>query len=162
MSPRKYISGALTIGLLLLLFSACAQEIESTGPGSPDPMLKELSEIKGKYTWDKELNRYIYSDKQRIEAILSTRDTELALKTLVGCLDNFELSNSVIQDKRVVLGIICYEAISQTAYYESTAQDGDVAKNWSGHILPTATPDELREAKKAWENVIASKTYILF
>lgn len=158
----KYISRVFSIGLLFFLFSACTQDIKSTSSDLPDSMLKELSEIKGKYVWDNELKRYIYSEKQRIEEILSTKETELVLKTLIGCLDNFELSNSVIQEKRVVLGIICHEAISQTAYYEHTTQDGDVAKNWSGHVLPTATPDELRKAKRAWETVVASKTYILF
>lgn len=159
---RKHSVRLFSIGLLLFLLHACAQYIKPAGFGSKDSLVKELSEIKGQYVWDNELKRYVYSEKQRIEEILSNRETEPALKVLVGCLDKLELSNSVVQDRKVVVGIICYEALSQTVYYEPSTPDGDVAMNWPGHISPTATPDELREAKRAWERVIATKAYIYF
>jgi hypothetical protein len=159
---KKYLFRTFSIGLLVFLIHACTQYIKPAGLGRMDSMVKELSEIKGQYVWDNELKRYVYSEKQRIEEISSNRETEFALKVLVGCIDKLELSNSVIQEKKVVVGIICYEAIAQTVYYEPTTQDGDVAMNWPGNISPNATPEELRAAKRAWERVIATKSYIYF
>ena len=118
--------------------------------------------MKGEYIWNNELKRYIYSEKKLIEKILSTREPELAVNLLVNCIDNITLTNSTLRGKRLAMGVICYEALSQTAYYEHTTQEGDIAKKWSGHILPTATPDELKEAKRAWKKVVDSKSYILF
>lgn len=159
---QKHVMCILSAGLLFFSVFACAQDIKPEDSIVADAMLKELSAINGKYIWNNEQKAYIYSEKQYIEEILSNKETEFVIKTLVGCLDNPELSNSTINNQRVALGMICYEALSQTAYYEDTTKEGDVAKYWPGHVLPTATPEELRRAKRAWEKVVDSKAYILF
>lgn len=108
------------------------------------------------------MKQYLYSEKQRIETILASRETARLITTLVSCLDNPKLTNSILNKNKVTLGIICYEALSQTAYYEPTDAKGDISPKWPGNIAPTATPDELHQAKQAWKKVIESKSYILF
>lgn len=162
MFSLKCVSRALIPGLLSIALLACSQETGHSVSTANDSLLNELSEIHGKYVWNDELKRYLYSEKQRIETILASRETKRLITTLVDCLDNPEPTNSILNENKVALGVICYEALSQTAYYEPTDAKGDISPKWSGNIVPTATPDELHQAKQAWEKVIESKSYILF
>ncbi|MBN1833463.1 MAG: hypothetical protein JW896_15265 [Deltaproteobacteria bacterium] len=161
MSSLNHVLRLISVGIIIILLSACFQKSSLVDTGFTDSMLTELREMKGEYLWNDELKRYIYSEKNLIEKILSTIEPELAVNVLVNCLDDLSLTNSTLRGKRLVTGVICYEALSQTVYYEPTTQEGDIAKKWPGHILPTATPDELSEAKRAWKKVIDSKSYIL-
>lgn len=161
MASPNYVLRLLSVGIIFIFLSACFQKTSLSDSGLTDSMLTELRQMKGEYLWNDELKRYIYSEKNQIEEILSTIEPEPAVNVLVNCLDDLTLSNSTLQGKRLAMGVICYEALSQTAYYEPTTQEGDIAKEWSGHILPTTTPDELREAKRAWKQVLDSKSYIL-
>lgn len=154
--PRALVPGLLSIALL-----ACSQETGPSVSTANDPLLNELSKIHGKYVWNDELKRYLYSEKQRIETILASRDAERLITTLVGCLDNPNPTNSVLNKRKIALGIICYEALSQTAYYEPTDATGDISRKWPGDIIPTATPYKMHQAKRAWEKVIESKSHIL-
>jgi hypothetical protein len=160
MSSLNYVLRLIFVGIIIILLSACFQKASLVDSGFTDSMLTELREMKGEYLWNDELKRYIYSEKNLIEEMLSTREPKLAVNVFVNCLDDLTLTNSTLRGKRLVMGVICHEALSQTVYYESTAQEGDIAKKWSGHILPTATPDELKEAKRAWKKVLDSKSYI--
>lgn len=160
MSFLNYALRVFSIAFIVISFSACAQNNNSVGPIYTDPILKELSEITGKYLWNTEVKRHNFSKKHHIEKIISSRNSELVIHTLVNCLDNLTLSNSTIGGKKVALGVICYEALSQMAYYEPTTKEGDIAKDWPGYILPTATPDELLEAKHVWKKIVDLKAYI--
>ncbi len=162
MFPLKCVSRALLPGLLSIALLACTQETGLSASNSNDSVLNELSEIHGEYVWNDELKRYLYSEKQRIETILASRNTEHLITALVGCLDNPKPTNSLLNKNKVALGIICYEALSQTAYYEPTDANGDISQRWPGNIVPTATPEELHQAKQAWKKVVESKSYILF
>jgi hypothetical protein len=161
MSPLNHVLRLISVGIIIILLSACFQKASLVDTGFTDSMLTELREMKGEYLWNDELKRYIYSEKDLIEKILSTIEPELAVNVLVNSLDDLSLTNSTLRGKRLVTGVICYEALSQTVYYEPTTQEGDIAMKWPGHILPTATPDELNEAKRAWEKVVESKSYLL-
>jgi hypothetical protein len=161
MSPLNHVLRLISVGIIIILLSACFQKTSLVDTGFADSMLTELREMKGEYLWNDELKRYIFSDKNLIEKILSTIEPELAVNVLVNSLDNLSLSNSTLQGKRLVAGIIYYEALSQTVYYEPTTQEGDIAMKWPGNILPTAKPEELKEAKRAWKKVLESKSYLL-
>lgn len=129
MFTLKCVSRALVTGLLSIALLACTQEAEYSVSTSNDSVLSELSEIHGKYVWNDELKRYLYSEKPRIETILASTETEYLITTLVDCLDNPKPTNSVLNKNKVSLGIICYEALSQTAYYESTDAKGIFPRN---------------------------------
>lgn len=161
MSSLNHVLRLISVGIFIILLSACFQNTGLVDLGITNSMLTELREMKGEYLWNDELKRYIYSEKNFIEKILSTREPEVAVNILVNGLDDLTLTNSTLRGKRLVMGVICHEALSQTVYYEPTTQEGDLAKKWSGHILPTAAPDELKEAKRAWKKVVDSKSYIL-
>jgi hypothetical protein len=161
MTSLNHVLRLIPVGIIIILLSACYQKASLVDSGFTDSMLTELREMKGEYLWNDELKRYIYSEKNQIEKILSSIEPELAVNVLVNCLDDLTLTNSTLQGKKLVIGVICYEALSQTVYYEPTTQEGDIAKKWPGYILPTATPDELKEAKRAWKKVLDSKSYIL-
>ncbi len=161
MPSLNHVLRLISVGIFIILLAACFQNTRSVDSGFTDSMLTKLREMKGEYLWNDELKRYIYSEKNLIEKILSIREPELVVNVLVNCLDDLTLTNSTLRGKRLVMGVICQEALSQTAYYEPTTKEGDIAKKWSGHILLTATPDELKEAKRAWTKVVDSKSYLL-
>lgn len=159
MSSLIHAARPISAAILLILLSAC---FESTPVDADvkDPLLTELRAINGEYQWNDELKRFIYSEKSLIEKILATRERKLAVSALVNCLDDLTLTRSTLGGKRLVTGIVCYEALSQAIYYEPTSQEGDIEKKWPGHILPTANPGELKEAKLAWKEVLDSKSYM--
>lgn len=160
MSSLIHAARPISAAILLILLSACFENTPLPDSDVKYPMLTELRAINGEYQWNDELKRFIYSEKSLIEKILANREPELAVSALVNCLDDLTLTNSTLGGKRLVTGVVCYEALSQTAYYEPTSQEGDIEKKWPGHILPTANPDELKEAKLAWKKVLDSKSYI--
>jgi hypothetical protein len=159
MSSLIHAARPISAAILLILLSACFENTPIDS-GVKAPLLTELRAINGEYQWNDELKRFIYSEKSLIEKILATREPELAVSALVNCLDDLALTSSTLGGKRLVTGVVCYEALSQTIYYEPTSQEGDIERKWPGHILPTATPDEIKEAKLAWKEVLDSKSYM--
>jgi hypothetical protein len=119
-----------------------------------------LAEVKGTYVWRGDLKRYHYSEKPRLEKLISAQPREHAVSALVECLDNTSPSRSSLDGKPIALRIVCYEALTQLVYYEPTTLDGDVAANWPGNISPSASPIEMRSAKQAWKEVLEKKAYI--
>jgi hypothetical protein len=81
------------------------------------------------------------------------------MSELIECLDNPTLSQSTLNGKPVVTGIVCYEALTQLASHEPTDAHGDVAKSWLGEVSPKASLAELKAAKEAWQQVQKEKTY---
>ncbi len=149
--------------ILFLLFAisiaSCAITSKSNSKKSIQEILTGLAAIEGKFVWRTDLKRYVYSDKVKIENLLSSRNKMLVIQTLTGCLDNALLSKSFLNESNVVLGVICYEALSQTIYHEPILPNGDIAEKWDGYILPNASLNELKAAKRAWSKVIDEKKY---
>ena len=130
-------------------------------PSAVEPgVRKSLSNIEGQYLWNSELERYVFSDKLKLEEIISSGNQEQTLLELVDCLDDLSPTKARLDEKSVVLGVVCYEALTQLAYYEATTPEGDIAGEWEGNISPNATSEELRAAKRAWHNVLREKKYI--
>lgn len=119
-----------------------------------------LSRIEGEFIWREDLGKYNYSDKLRIEEILSVHTHEKLVAILVDSLDDKSKTQSKINNEIVSLGIICYEALTQLIYYEPTTKDGDIEQNWPGYISPKSTSDEIQAAKQAWKKVIEANLYI--
>ena len=129
-------------------------------PSEKSNLKLRLSQLHGKFTWRDDLGRYDYSKKLEIEKALSTQIPERSVAILVDCLDDESESRSKIDNKPVPLGIICYEALTQLVYYEPTSANGDIAKNWPGHITPKSSFQEMQKAKQAWEKVLRTKSYV--
>lgn len=145
----------------MILFIGCSINSTPNNSNNTGPILTKLSEVHGTYQWNDEIKRIVYSKKGLIEEILSSQDPHISVRTLVSCLNDLSPTNSTMDGKAVVMGLICYEALSQTAYYEHTTSNGDIAEKWAGHIQPSATAKELDAAKRAWEIVLKSKSYVL-
>jgi hypothetical protein len=94
-----------------------------------------------------------------LEKILSGRPGEENVQLLVDCLDDTSPSHSAFDGTAVAVGIVCYEALTQTVYYEPTAPNGDIAANWPGNISPKASAQQMRDAKAAWTTVVEAKTF---
>jgi hypothetical protein len=111
------MAGNTLLRLLLLpavlTMLACTASDESHAAKRDSTLIDVLSDIKGLYTWNSGLNRYIYSEKLKIEEILTSRDRDASIKVLVDCLDNLTNTQSLLKGKPVAKGIICYEALSQ-------------------------------------------------
>ena len=155
---RMILNGLLFI-LAVTALAACAS---SSTPSTDVPILQKLSNIEGEFIWNERLKRYVYSEMELIENALAPIARNELIAILVNCIDNPSSSNSTLNGKHTPLGVVCYQALSQTAYYEATDSTGDIKSRWSGHVLPTANANELREAKRAWLEVINSNSYILY
>lgn len=144
---------------------ACGRDPHrTTGDASTSaeaPGLKQtLSQVKGSYTWRDDLARFQYSQKPRLEEILSTQRREEIVPVLVDCLDDSSPSQSVLDGKPVAVGMVCYEALTQLVYHEPTATGGDIATDWPGNISPRASAENMRAAKEAWRKVVADKSFV--
>jgi len=144
---------------LVISLAACA-----CNPAAKEksPVLAALTHIDGEYVWNKKLSRHIYNKMALIETIVSPENPEKLMTILANCIDDSTPSRSTLNGKHLSLGVICYQALSQTAYYEPTDSTGDIKEFWPGHILPTANAQEMRAAKRAWLDVVSAKSYILY
>lgn len=158
---RNIIHSAIGFAILVMAINifGCAKK-EYPSSEELNNLKSNLSQIKGEFVWREDLGRYHYSEKLRIEEILSAHSSEKLVALLVDSLDDKSKTQSKIGNENVSLGIICYEALTQLVYYEPTTMDGDIEQSWSGYISPKSTPDEIRAAKRAWKKVIDAKSYI--
>ncbi|VAX05477.1 hypothetical protein MNBD_GAMMA26-1575 [hydrothermal vent metagenome] len=159
MSNIKTMVNILCLMTAVISLAACTSNTVVEGK---IPFLEKLSKAKGEFVWNAKLTRHIYSKMEVIEKIAAPENPDELVAVLVNCIDDATPSNSILNGKNVSLGVICYQALSQTAYYESTDSTGDIKTLWSGHILPTASSAELQRAKHAWVDVVNSKSYILY
>jgi hypothetical protein len=133
-----------------LVLSACGGQ-ESSVPGLDSNVVAQLALVEGRYQWNAELGRYVFSAKDRLEEVTGSQDAEAALRSLVSCLDDSSSTRSTLDGDPVA---------SQLVYYEPMSPDGDIAEQWPGHLTPMATRDEMRAAREAWEAVVTSGEYI--
>src|SRR5258705_4919166 len=70
-----------------------------------------------------------------------------AVVALVDCIDRSDLAVATLAGKRVAFGVLCATALQRIA----SATEYEDAGDWAGGILPTATPLQLKEAKKEWK-----------
>ncbi len=122
-------------------------------------VIQAIAAVRGTYTWRSDINRYLYSDKSRLEEILLAGNRDEVVSLLVECLDDISPSQSTLDGNPVAVGIICHEALTQLIYYEPTAPNGDIAADWPGYILPQASPEQMREAQQAWKKAVEDKSF---
>jgi hypothetical protein len=157
---RNIIHSAVGFAILVIVFNifGCAKK-DYPSAEEINNLKSNLSQLKGEFVWREDLGKYHYSEKLRIEEILSVQSSEKSVAILVDSLDDKSKTQSKIDNEIVSLGVICYEALTQLVYYEPTTMDGDIAQHWPGYISPKSTPDEIRAAKQAWKKVIEEKSY---
>lgn len=147
-------------GLVLVAsFFGCSDQIRSK-PSGQARLLETLTNLGGQYVWDEQTKRYRYSDKVRLDEIVTSENRQQVLPVLVACIDDESPTQTRLNGKPVMLGILCYQALTQIAYYEPTEPGGDISKSWPGHISPIATVNDLRAAKRAWQQVLENKAFI--
>jgi hypothetical protein len=78
-----------------------------------------------------------------------------AVVALVDCIDRTDLVVATLAGKRVAFGVMCATALQRIA----SATEYEDAGDWAGVILPTATPLQLKQAKKEWQKVVAKRAY---
>lgn len=135
--------------------------LSSSESSVENDLLNKLSSINGKFIWNKSQKQFFFNKRDEIEKIIAGKNVEETLQLLVENIDNQRLSISTINGKKVMLGVVCYVALTQIAYYEPVTKDGDIAKGWTGYVSPDANIENLSEAKKEWQKVMESHSYIL-
>jgi len=138
----------------------CCAEFKPTMASESAELSQSLATLPANYEWREDLQQYVFSKKPELEAILAGRPLDDTVDTLANCLDNLSPSHTLLNGKKVSLGVVSHQALSQLVYYEAATNSENVATRWPGHILPTATAKQLRNAKRAWRPVIAKKSYI--
>jgi hypothetical protein len=81
-----------------------------------------------------------------------------AVTRLVDCIDADSPAQVTVRGRRVVLGVLCYAALSRVAYVE---RPPDERRPWPGTLGSDATMDQLRRAKRAWQAVVKRRLYHL-
>jgi hypothetical protein len=163
MSKHLCRLAVLAIGGLAFGLVACSANAPSTAgqPDIPQSSLKgRLAQLTGSYAFRDDLDAFHYSEKQKIEEVLSTEAREAAVAALVDCLDDTTPSESSLDGRHVAVGIVCYEALTQLVYHEPTLPIGDVAATWPGAITPRASTEAMQAAKEAWRGVVATRAYV--
>lgn len=140
-------------------FFGCSDQIWSK-PSGQAMLLGALTNLGGQYVWDEKAKLYRYSDKLKLDEIVTLENRQQVLPVLVACIDDESPTQTRLNGKPVMLGILCYQALTQIVYYEPTEPGGDISKSWPGHISPIATVNELRAAKRAWQQVLENKAFI--
>lgn len=154
-----FIVKNLIISFFAVIILSCASIDKSEDVNNENKVLFSLAKLEGKYVWNTETKKFIYSKKLEIERILSASDRNKVIHVLAKCIGDVSLSSSVLNGNKVKLGVVCYEALSQTIYHEPLQENGDIALNWAGHVLPNASASELEAAKNAWIEAIVLKKY---
>ena len=152
--PQYLVFAAVALGL-----AACNLKAESLPTAADVGLAEEIRMVEGRFDLWKEKNRYVFSAMMKLEKIVSSRKPDVAIHQLVDCVDDLRPSNATLNGKALVVGVVCYQALTQTVAHEETGPDGDIVLKWPGHISPTATPGELAAAKKAWKKVLREGTY---
>jgi hypothetical protein len=150
---------SLALSLMVLsLITGCNNE--STRKSTwENPLVVSLGNVHGEYALNKESGACDYSRKMAFDSIIRQFDQNTILDTLVNYMDDTTSSKSVFEGKPVMVGVLCYEALSLLIYYEPVDEKGDIAVSWQGFIKPGVTPDELKAAKEAWKQVLQSRTF---
>ena len=151
----RYFCAILCLTLATSLFGCMNQRSSSDA----ETLRFTLLTLGGQYTKDLQ-GKYHYSEKIKLDSVITKDDQDRNLKYSVSCMDDETPSKTLLEGKAVVLGVICNQAATLLGYYEHTDKQGETTSHWPGYIAPTATIEELRSAKKAWLNVLENKTYI--
>jgi hypothetical protein len=124
----------------------------ATGAATAASLEDSLLAYEGRFEWNAERQDYIFSDRPGLDGLLEPlrKDT---LAKLVDCIDDPRSAAATLDGKPVSLGVMCYQALRQTAYVE--------ADNWPGHIGPLAGPEARQAAKQAWQATLAEQRYVL-
>ncbi len=156
---------SLLAAVLALAASGCSTDADRRDANAPpqagqaSPLRSALGRVSGAYEWNSEVMAYVFSSRSGIAELIGA-GTDETIDELVNCLDDTNPSLATLKSQPVPIGMLCYEALRQLVYYEPTAADGDIALTWPGHIEPTATAAELREARRAWRRVVDAKAFI--
>jgi hypothetical protein len=134
--------------------------LREPGVGAPPAPAMQLSSLvdslrrlPGKFT-QSPARVWLFSGDDAVFNTLFDRG-DSAVIALVDCIDRTDLAMATLAGKRVAFGVMCATALQRIA----SATEYEDAGDWAGVILPTATPLELKEAKKAWQKVVAKRTY---
>ena len=153
---------SIAAACLALALAGCseppAQDEQAPSRASTPGLRAALTHAAGAFEWSDATRSYVFTDKAAIEKLVG-KGSDQQIRELVDCLDDETPSRATLNGQPVPVGVMCYQALSQTIYYEPTAKDGDLAADWPGHLEPTATPQELAAAKRAWIDVVNRNAY---
>lgn len=144
-----------------LFFAGFVCRADDGSPHVTQNVRSAVAAVDGVYRWRNDLKRYVYSEKRALAAILDRTDAQAAVLELVDCLDDVLPSHSRLDDKPVMIGVICHESLTQLVYYEPAAKELGASRQWAGDISPKASPQQLLAAKKAWKAVVKAGKHIL-
>jgi len=148
--------------LVLLVLTSCAS-------AQPPVVRTEVVETLGRMNGSFELAQnqgppqYMYRSDSFRELLKRYSDDDEAVKdilpSLVECMDDVSPSGSTLSGARIPRGMMCYWFMIHLIYYEHGNEKGDIDFTWPGHILPDATLEQLRSAKRAWQKVVRERSY---
>ena len=143
----------------LLLVSCLALWIGTELPaawGQDRSLVLELGNFHSQYVWSEQTKQYALKDRQELEKIISKYPIETRIEMLVDCMSDNTHSQVKLKTVDVQIGLICYEGLTQTIYYEPPR-----AIAWPGYLTVPTSSHRLIEAQQAWRKVIQSKSYVV-
>ena len=130
----------------LLLVTALLLAGCTAGEPAATPLERALQTFEGRFEWSIARQDYSFSDRPGLGVLLG-RERGALVPALVACIDDPRPAAATLDGRPVSLGVMCYQALRQTAYVE--------ADNWPGHIGLFALPSERTAAKEAWQAALA-------
>ena len=144
---------------ILLTAAGCTLTFSEKDKSLRD-LLSRLRSVQGEY--ERSSNRGVWEFKGNRDLFVAIAAYEdFAMPRLVECLGRTEASAVTVNGRPVPLGVVCYQALMTTAYYEHGDANGDITFDWPGYIGPEASPEQLKAAQAAWHDVVKKKLYVI-
>jgi len=140
---------------LTLFFAVLWIGTEVAGASGGPKLALDLRTFHSRYVWNEQKKLYELRDRQELERIISKYPTETRIKMLVDCMSDDTHSQVKLNGTEVPIGLICYEGLTQTIYYEPKTI------RWPGYLRVPTSKRRLVDAQRVWRKVIRSKSYIV-
>jgi hypothetical protein len=118
-------------------------------------LVDSLTRLEGEFVAT-QVGTYEFSGDRSVLLAFTTYG-DSAVAKLVDCIDRPDLAAARFRGSPVRVGFMCLTALEHTIY--STKHEDADDPEWPGLVEPGADPAALRAAKKAWQEVVATKAY---
>jgi hypothetical protein len=129
--------------------------IQRTVPPDPARLSAGLARVPGEFTHTDD--GWHLSDPEHTLFHRLSLAADSAVVALVGCLDRADPATATVAGAPAAVGVMCYEALRFVA--DPFPPDGTAG--WPGQLEPTASPQRLQAAQRAWRDLMVTDRYRL-
>lgn len=117
-------------------------------------LIDSLLATRGEFTRRADQSWRFSGSDRMFRSLVLRKDSAVA--ALIRCLDRTDSATATVNERRVLAGAICAQALMRVAIVDDQ-KDG--SGDWPGSVPPSAQPAQLRAAKVAWQGIVAKGAY---